>query len=209
MIRTVVCEKEGCSGNVFYIETENNNLKLTCKNCRSQYDLDISYYEFTMLSNCSKCNNDYCHKCYLGNPNAQVLIINDNATNNKEIIEWYYATSDETEIPTRESVTWSKIAGEGGAGHSRVNKYLWNYEETILSNGESLYSSPILISILFTNTQTKFLNCFLIFSAGIFIFIDCVIKLKCFLILKIIFIILRIIFFLIIPILIFSVFTAS
>lgn len=58
MIRTVVCEKEGCSGNVFYIETENNNLKLTCKNCGSQYELDISYYDFTMLSNCCKCNNE-------------------------------------------------------------------------------------------------------------------------------------------------------
>ena len=58
MIRTVVCEKEGCSGNEFYIETENNNLKLTCKNCGSQYELDISYYDFSMLSNCSKCNND-------------------------------------------------------------------------------------------------------------------------------------------------------
>ena len=58
MIRTVVCEKEGCSGNTFFIETDNNNLKLTCKNCGSQYESDISYYDFTMLSNCSKCNND-------------------------------------------------------------------------------------------------------------------------------------------------------
>lgn len=58
MIRTVVCEKEGCSGNTFFIETDNNNLKLTCKNCGSKYEVDISYYDFTMLSNCSKCNND-------------------------------------------------------------------------------------------------------------------------------------------------------
>lgn len=58
MIRTVVCEKEGCSGNTFYIETDNNNLKLTCENCGSQYEVDISYYDFIMLSNCSKCNND-------------------------------------------------------------------------------------------------------------------------------------------------------
>lgn len=58
MIRTMVCEKEGCSGNTFFIETDNNNLKLTCKNCRSEYNIDISYYDFTMLSSCSKCNND-------------------------------------------------------------------------------------------------------------------------------------------------------
>ncbi len=42
------------------------------------------------ILNCSKCNNNYCHKCYLGNPNAQVLIINDNATNDEEIIKYYY-----------------------------------------------------------------------------------------------------------------------
>lgn len=58
MIRTVVCEKEGCSGNTFFIETENNNLKLTCNHCNSEYFLDISYYDFIMLSNCSKCTND-------------------------------------------------------------------------------------------------------------------------------------------------------
>lgn len=58
MIRTVVCEKEGCSGNTFYISTENSNLKLTCEHCGSKYEFDISYYDFIMLSNCSKCNND-------------------------------------------------------------------------------------------------------------------------------------------------------
>lgn len=58
MIRTVVCEKEGCSGNTFLIETQNNNLLLTCQNCNSKYEFDISFYEFIMLSNCSKCNND-------------------------------------------------------------------------------------------------------------------------------------------------------
>lgn len=58
MIRTVVCEKEGCSGNQFLIESSENNLHLTCKNCGSNYNFDISYYDFVMLSNCSKCNND-------------------------------------------------------------------------------------------------------------------------------------------------------
>lgn len=58
MIRTVVCEKDGCSGNSFFIQTEGNNLVLTCQNCGSKYEFDISYYDFTILSNCSKCNND-------------------------------------------------------------------------------------------------------------------------------------------------------
>lgn len=58
MIRTVVCEKEGCSGNIFLIETEEGKLKVTCEKCHSKYYFDISNYEFIILSNCSKCNGD-------------------------------------------------------------------------------------------------------------------------------------------------------
>ena len=46
MIRTVVCEKEGCSGNIFSIESEDGRLKLICKNCLSEYYLDTNYYQF-------------------------------------------------------------------------------------------------------------------------------------------------------------------
>lgn len=42
MIRTVVCEKEGCSGNIFSIESEDGRLKLICKNCLSEYYLDTN-----------------------------------------------------------------------------------------------------------------------------------------------------------------------
>ena len=58
MVRTIVCKKDGCSGNEFHISTEDNKLKLVCKDCGSTYYYDISYYEFIMLSNCSECNND-------------------------------------------------------------------------------------------------------------------------------------------------------
>lgn len=58
MIRTVVCKKDGCSGNEFNIITEDNRLKLACKDCGSIYYYDVSYYDFAMLSACSKCNND-------------------------------------------------------------------------------------------------------------------------------------------------------
>ena len=50
MIRTMVCEKEGCSGNTFLIESRENNLFLTCAHCKSNYNFDISYYDFTILS---------------------------------------------------------------------------------------------------------------------------------------------------------------
>lgn len=65
-----------------------------------------------------------------------------------EIIEWYYATGVEGFKPTRESVKWSLTPSD--AGHSAVNKYLWNYEETKLTNGTSKYTVPALI-----NTQPK------------------------------------------------------
>jgi Zn finger protein HypA/HybF involved in hydrogenase expression len=58
MVRTIVCKKDGCSGNEFHIVTEDNRLKLICKDCGSTYYYDVSYYEFIMLSNCEKCNND-------------------------------------------------------------------------------------------------------------------------------------------------------
>mgnify|MGYP004444311437 FL=1 len=58
MIRTVVCEKDGCSGNKFLIETESGYLKLTCDNCGSKYELGTKWYEFVILSNCSCCNNN-------------------------------------------------------------------------------------------------------------------------------------------------------
>ena len=53
MIRTVVCEKEGCSGNTFFIETQGNNLVLTCEHCKSKYEFDISYYDFIIYENAS------------------------------------------------------------------------------------------------------------------------------------------------------------
>lgn len=58
MIRTVVCEKEGCSGSRFNIVTDANKIILTCDQCNNKYSYDISYYDYIMLSNCSKCNND-------------------------------------------------------------------------------------------------------------------------------------------------------
>ncbi|QAA35082.1 hypothetical protein [Clostridium manihotivorum] len=90
MIRTVVCEKEGCNGNSFYINAEDNNLNIICKECGATYSFDISYYDFTMISNCSYCDNDTfkifkdtekegiyakCTKC--GNPPEKVYIDTD------------------------------------------------------------------------------------------------------------------------------------
>lgn len=87
MIRTVVCEKEGCNGSRFYIRTENGNLYMRCKECGEEYCYDVSYYNYTMLSSCSNCNNDLfkifkdtdregiyakCSEC--GNPPEKIYI---------------------------------------------------------------------------------------------------------------------------------------
>lgn len=58
MIRTVVCEKEGCSGNKFYIENIEDKLQAICKECGNKYKFDVSYYDFIMISSCSQCKND-------------------------------------------------------------------------------------------------------------------------------------------------------
>lgn len=59
MIRTVVCHKEGCSGNKFYIETIENKIKATCKECNSEYLYDVrddNGYE--LVASCTSCKND-------------------------------------------------------------------------------------------------------------------------------------------------------
>lgn len=90
MIRTVVCEKDGCSGNEFYINSQDDKLKLRCKDCESIYYYDTNDYDFKMLSSCSSCNNDVfkvfkdldsnniyakCTKC--GNPPEKVFVDSD------------------------------------------------------------------------------------------------------------------------------------
>ena len=58
MIRTVVCQKEGCSGNRFYVESVDNKLKATCMECGNKYLFDISHFDFTLTSSCMSCKND-------------------------------------------------------------------------------------------------------------------------------------------------------
>ena len=39
---------------------------------------------------CNKCENSYCRKNFSGNINAKVLIINDSATNDQDVLKYYY-----------------------------------------------------------------------------------------------------------------------
>lgn len=73
MIKTVVCKREGCSGNEFYIETIENKLKLVCKECRTEILIDINNNEFIMLPHCSECNNDV-FKLFMDIENKKVYV---------------------------------------------------------------------------------------------------------------------------------------
>ena len=78
--------------------------------------------------------------------------------NTSNIKEWYYATSSSTETPLNpndDDYTTGKWEDKWkdspkDADHGAVKKYLWNYEETTLSNGAKIYTDPALIS-----TQSK------------------------------------------------------
>lgn len=58
MIRTVVCTKDGCSGNRFNLESEEDSLNLVCSQCKSRYNIDVSKNEYMIMPNCCNCNND-------------------------------------------------------------------------------------------------------------------------------------------------------
>ena len=90
MIRTVVCQKEGCSGNSFYIETNEDKLQIICKVCGNRYEFHINYDDYVLISTCSKCNNETfkifrdmekgnvyakCTKC--GSPPEKIYIDSD------------------------------------------------------------------------------------------------------------------------------------
>ncbi len=59
MIRTVVCEKEGCTGNSFFIRSnDNNTLTITCNKCESTYTYEDYHNSANKIySKCVKCGN--------------------------------------------------------------------------------------------------------------------------------------------------------
>ena len=58
LIRTVVCQRDGCSGNKFYIETKDGNLEVKCEECGNIIIIDANYNDYLLISACSSCSND-------------------------------------------------------------------------------------------------------------------------------------------------------
>lgn len=90
MIRTVVCHRDKCHGNTFNINTIDNFIEATCKECKEEYTFNTNFIDFKFLSNCSVCNNDTfkifrdsetgeiyakCYEC--GNPPEKVYVDSD------------------------------------------------------------------------------------------------------------------------------------
>lgn len=87
MIRTIVCQREGCNGNAFYINSHDGEMRLVCRECNNEYKYETSNDSLLVLSNCSSCNNDTfkvfkdtesnkiyakCMSC--GNPPENILV---------------------------------------------------------------------------------------------------------------------------------------
>lgn len=90
MIRTVVCQKEGCTGNSFHINNNEQELSIKCSTCGGTYSYEYNGRGFTLLSNCSTCSCETfkvfkdtdselmyakCVKC--GNPPERVCLDTD------------------------------------------------------------------------------------------------------------------------------------
>ncbi len=87
MIRTVVCKKEGCSGNEFVVETREGKFKSICKECGSINEFDLKEEGYELTSVCSSCNNGtfkvfrdidsskiFCKCTECGNPPEKVFV---------------------------------------------------------------------------------------------------------------------------------------
>lgn len=51
---------------------------------------------------CNKCENDFRRKCYHGNTYGKVLVINDSATDDIEVLKYYYDILNISELKTEE-----------------------------------------------------------------------------------------------------------
>lgn len=57
MLITRVCEKEGCSGNKFYVNTEDKKLNIKCTECGTNYSF-TEEMDYIIAPNCMKCDHE-------------------------------------------------------------------------------------------------------------------------------------------------------
>ena len=74
MMRTVVCKKDGCSGNEFYISMEEEKVKAKCKECGSIYLFDLGIDDFNKLFKDPQKDRLYVKCIECGAPPERVFI---------------------------------------------------------------------------------------------------------------------------------------
>jgi hypothetical protein len=72
MLITRVCEKEGCSGNKFYVNTEDKKLKIKCVECGSIYNFQENM-RYIVAPTCIKCDYEQ-FKINRDNKNGELYI---------------------------------------------------------------------------------------------------------------------------------------
>ena len=100
MITTFVCEKEGCSGNKFYIETIDDKIQVTCIECNKKYLFRSNLSDCAVVSSCTGCNND-TFKLYKDDKNE---IVYAKCIKCGEVPEKIYIDSDGTQISYNEKL---------------------------------------------------------------------------------------------------------
>ncbi|MGL5648396.1 MAG: hypothetical protein ACRDDY_11125 [Clostridium sp.] len=73
MIRTVVCHKEGCSGNKFFIKSVEEKVEAICSECRDKKLYDLNDSGYFLVSTCGECKND-TFKLFLDTDKETVFI---------------------------------------------------------------------------------------------------------------------------------------
>ncbi len=63
-----------------------------------------------MIKDCNDCKTCYEKQFYYGNPNANILIINDSATNDKEVLEYFNELIDMSEIDTNDYFVTNSVS---------------------------------------------------------------------------------------------------
>lgn len=136
MIRTVVCEKDGCSGNRFYINTVHNLLEITCSECGSKYNIENEYSDYITLSNCSKCDN-YIFKVFKDTENSGIYM---KCAECGEAPEKIYVDSDGVQVSYE-----SKILNEIKSTLKLVEQRMCNLEVKIqdLERGQDILEESL------------------------------------------------------------------
>lgn len=136
MIRTFVCEKEGCSGNIFNIESNEEQGKLSCFQCKAKYNLEVSTEDYIILPNCSTCSNDI-FKVYKDTDNKGMYI---KCTKCGSVPDKVYVDSDGVQVSYE-----AKLLNDIKGLMNLVEQRIYNLEVNVkdLERGQNLLEQSL------------------------------------------------------------------